>query len=69
MVPKGTPEPIVRQLHDAAVQVLQRPDIRKRLTELGAEPEGNTPEAFANQISEETRWWADMIKQTNISIN
>lgn len=69
MVPKGTPGPIVRQLHDAAVQVLKRPDIRKRLTELGAEPEGNTPEAFAKQISDETRWWADMIKQTNVSVN
>ncbi len=69
MVSKGTPEPIVRALHDAAIQVLKRPDIRKRLTELGAEPEGNTPEAFAKQISEETRWWADMIKQTNVSVN
>ncbi len=69
MVPKGTPEPIVRKLHDAAIEILKRPDIRKRLSDLGAEPEGNTPEAFAKQIGEETHWWADMIKQTNVSIN
>ncbi len=69
MVPAGTPAPIVARLHDAAVAALQRPDIRKRLTELGAEPEGNTPTAFAEQIARETAWWADLIKRTKVTLD
>ncbi len=68
MAPKGTPRPIIEKLHQACVQVLQKPEIKQRLTQLGAEPEGNTPEAFGEQIRKETAWWAELIKQTNTTI-
>ncbi|MDS1139486.1 tripartite tricarboxylate transporter substrate binding protein [Pusillimonas sp. SM2304] len=68
MAPKDTPPEIIQKLHAACVEVLNQPDIQERLTQLGAEPEGNTPEAFGEQIRNETAWWADLIKQTNTTL-
>lgn len=34
-LPKGTPEPIVKKLHDAAVQAMKTPSVRERLEGLG----------------------------------
>jgi len=68
MAPQGTPRAVIDKLHDACVQALREPDIQKRLLQLGAEPEGNTPEAFGEQIRKETAWWADVIKKTHTTI-
>lgn len=69
MAPKGTPEPVINKLHATVVEVLKKPEIQKRLTELGAEPKGNSPQEFATQIRNETEWWANLIKETNTTIN
>lgn len=69
MAPKGTPEPIINKLHETVVEILKDPQIQKRLTELGAEPKGNSPKEFATQIRNETEWWANLIKETNTKIN
>lgn len=69
MAPKGTPDPIIETLHAAVVEVLQRPDIQKRLNELGAEPKGNTPAEFSEQIRQETAWWATLIRDVGVSMN
>ncbi|MBB5215613.1 Bug family tripartite tricarboxylate transporter substrate binding protein [Parapusillimonas granuli] len=69
MAPAGTPQPVIDKLHAAIVEVLKRPDIQKRLIELGAEPKGNTPAEFAEQIRSETEWWAKLIKDTNTTVN
>jgi len=68
MAPKGTPKPILETLHAAVVQALKDPDIERRLTELGADPKGNRPEEFARQIAAETQWWANLIQETNTTL-
>ncbi|MBB1633999.1 hypothetical protein A9975_24470 [Cupriavidus sp. UME77] len=50
MAPAGTPRPIIAKLHDATVKILAKPQIRKHLVDLGAEPVGNSPEQFAALI-------------------
>lgn len=69
MVPAGTPEPIVAKLHGAAVKALSLPKIKKRLTELGAEPVGSTPQQFGEQIRTDTEWWAALIKSTGTKLD
>ena len=69
MAPAGTPEPIINRLHAAVVQALQTPEVRQRLSALGAEPAGNTPQQFAEQIKVETKWWADLIQRTHTTID
>jgi tripartite-type tricarboxylate transporter receptor subunit TctC len=69
MAPAGTPDPIINRLHAAVVQALQTPEVRQRLSALGAEPAGNTPQQFAEQIKVETKWWADLIQRTHTTID
>lgn len=69
MVPANTPRPIVDRLNQAMVKVLARPEVRRRLIEQGAEPAGNTPEQFAEQIRSDTAWWAALVKSTGTALD
>jgi tripartite-type tricarboxylate transporter receptor subunit TctC len=69
MVPAATPDAIVKRLHDASVKALAKPELRKKLIDLGADPVGSTPEQFATQIKDETVTWAKLVKSTNARID
>jgi tripartite-type tricarboxylate transporter receptor subunit TctC len=64
LAPAGTPMPIVNKLRDAAVVALKDPKVIKALEEQGAEPSGNTPEAFAKEIKAQYDWAKDVVKET-----
>ncbi len=66
LAPAGTPRPIIERLHQALTKVLAIPELRDQLIAQGADPVGNTPEQFRQQISEELKLWAKFIKQTGI---
>lgn len=69
MAPAATPSDIVNRLHAAAEKALAKPEFRKRLVELGAEPVGNTPAQFAAVIKTETASWAKLVKSTGTKLN
>ncbi len=43
LAPKGTPDAIVNRIQQQVAEAVKRPDIAKRMTDVGAEPSGNTP--------------------------
>ena len=60
-LPKGTPTPIIRTLHDATVAAMNSRAVEDQLREVGATLVGvdrRTPEYFVNFIKEETAKWA-----------
>ncbi|HYK16129.1 MAG TPA: tripartite tricarboxylate transporter substrate-binding protein, partial [Burkholderiales bacterium] len=65
----GTPQPVIRRLHDELVRALQAPDMQARLAPLGAEPVGSTPEQFAALIKEDIARWARVVKASGISLD
>ncbi|MCX5591615.1 Bug family tripartite tricarboxylate transporter substrate binding protein [Alcaligenes endophyticus] len=69
MAPAGTPDSIIQKLYSVSTDILATPAMQARLTELGAEPHGNTPEEFAQQIKDETQWWAELIERTGTTLN
>ncbi|KWT66134.1 MULTISPECIES: tripartite tricarboxylate transporter substrate binding protein [unclassified Variovorax] len=69
MVPAATPSDIVERLHAATQKALAKPDFRKRLIDLGAEPVGNTPAQFAAVIKNETASWAALVKSTGTKLD
>lgn len=69
MAPAATPPAIVERLHAATMKALAKPDFRKRLVELGAEPVGNTPAQFAAVIKTETASWAALVKSTGTKLD
>lgn len=69
MVPAKTPPAIISRLRDAIVKVLAKPDVKKRLLDLGAEPVGDTPEEFTAQIKDETAFFAKLVQSTGAKMN
>ncbi|WP_295377684.1 tripartite tricarboxylate transporter substrate binding protein [uncultured Pseudacidovorax sp.] len=69
LAPKGTPRDIVVRLNAEMVKIIQSPDFRKRMEEIGAEPVGNTPEQMAAQIRGDTAKYAQLVKDAKVSVD
>jgi tripartite-type tricarboxylate transporter receptor subunit TctC len=55
--PRGTPLDLVRRIRDDVAAVLQIPDVRKRLNDIGGEPSGLAQDAFAEMVRNEIARW------------
>src|SRR5687767_1982618 len=64
--PAKTPRPIIDRLHGEIVKVLNAPDIRQKLQDLGADPVGNTPEQYTAFMQAEIAKWTKVIKAAGI---
>lgn len=64
--PKGTPQVIINRLHREMAAMARKPDIAERLTALGIEPEGNSPQEFLAQIKVEIAGWGKVINAAKI---
>jgi tripartite-type tricarboxylate transporter receptor subunit TctC len=69
LAPAATPRPVVDTLAAAVIKAARSPDIRSRLLEQGAEPIGNTPEAFAKQLREEMARWAKVVADSGMRVD
>ncbi len=69
LAPAATPKDILARLNTEMVKIIQSPDFRKRMAEIGAEPIGNSAEQMAKQIKDETEKFAQLVKQSNITVD
>ena len=68
LAPAATPKDILVRLNTEMVKVIQSPDFRKRMAEIGAEPIGNSAEQMAAQIKGETEKFAKLVKDAKVVI-
>ncbi|HBB16391.1 MAG: hypothetical protein A3J94_04895 [Syntrophus sp. RIFOXYC2_FULL_54_9] len=68
MAPAATPKPIIDKLAGVLMKIPHAPEMKKRLSDLGAEPVGSTPEEFNKFLREETAQWAEVIKAAGIKL-
>ena len=71
-LPKGAPEPIVKKLHDAALDAMHTPSVRDRLEGLGAQivPDNEaTPQYLGDFVRSEIDKWAAPIKASGVSVD
>jgi len=66
LVPAGTPRPVIERLHQEITRSLRTPEMKERLTSLGLNAVGSTPEAFGAYMKSETEKWAKVIKTMGI---
>jgi tripartite-type tricarboxylate transporter receptor subunit TctC len=66
MVPAKVPKEAVDMLHKAAVAALKRPDVAKRLDDLGYIPVGNRPDEMGVYIKAEIDKYAKLITQIGL---
>jgi len=68
LAPADTPKDIVARLNTEMVKVIQSPEFRKRMDEIGAEPIGDSTEHMTQQIKDETEKFAKLVKAAKVTI-
>ena len=69
LAPIGTPPEVVARLSAEMVKIIHSPDFRKRMDDIGAEPVGNTPAQMAQQIADDTRRFAQLVKDNKVTVD
>jgi tripartite-type tricarboxylate transporter receptor subunit TctC len=69
MAPAGTPEPVVRRIHQEVARIVHLPEIKAAMEAQGAKPVGNTPAELARVIADDTARWGRIIREANIKAN
>ena len=69
VVPSATSKALISRVHDDFTKVLLQEDVRKRISTMGADAVGNTPEQFAQFWRAESEKWARITKEANIRAN
>jgi len=67
--PAGTPPEIVKRLNAEIVKVLNMPDVREKLSGLGAEIVADSPEEFSALVKAEVAKWADVVKKSGAKVD
>ncbi len=67
--PAGTPPEIVRRLNTEIVKIINMPEVREKLTALGAEPVGDTSEQFGAYVKTEVAKWSDVVKKSGAKVD
>jgi tripartite-type tricarboxylate transporter receptor subunit TctC len=68
LAPSATPREIVNLLSQSIIKVANLPDIRQRILEQGAEPVGNTADAFGKIIRDEVAQWTEVVRASGIQL-
>jgi tripartite-type tricarboxylate transporter receptor subunit TctC len=64
----GTPDEIIAKLNQEVNGILQLPEVKARLADLGAAPANLTPQQFLEFIRGDNAKWAKLIKEQGIVI-
>jgi tripartite-type tricarboxylate transporter receptor subunit TctC len=68
LAPAKTPKAIVGKLSAETARIVKLPDVNKRISELGAEPVGGTPQEYAAFIQSEIAKWRKVIKDAGVKL-
>ena len=68
LAPAATPKDIVARLNAEIVKIVNSPDFRKRMDDIGAVPIGNSAAQMAAQIKADTERYAKLVKEAKVKI-
>jgi tripartite-type tricarboxylate transporter receptor subunit TctC len=69
MLPAGTPKPIVDRIHRDTLKALDNTEMKARLYVNGMVPVGNSPAEFADDMVQESKMWARVVKNRGLKAN
>jgi tripartite-type tricarboxylate transporter receptor subunit TctC len=67
--PAGTPQPVIRRLHEEFVKAITGSDIMKKYTDQGLDVVTMSPEAFAKLIADDTVRYAKVVKESGARVD
>lgn len=68
-VPAGTPPDVAAKLQKAVAESLQDEEVKKRFTDVGAQPIGSTPAQFADYLKKEDAKWSEVVRKGSIKLD
>jgi tripartite-type tricarboxylate transporter receptor subunit TctC len=69
VAPAGTPAAAIQILYKETAQALKRPDVIKRMADLGAEPGGESPTEFGRFMTNERQKWGEIIRRASARLD
>ena len=68
LAPAGTPKAVVDKLNAEVLRITALPDVRERLTTLGAEPSAMTPADFGQWLKAEIATMGKVVKDGKVTV-
>jgi len=68
-LPAAAPVALVGKLHDAVDSTIRSPEVAKKFTELGADPQFGTPAEFAAYVAADLAKWTRLAGEANLKID
>jgi tripartite-type tricarboxylate transporter receptor subunit TctC len=69
IAPAGLPRPVLERLNGAVNAALGSADLKERLSALGSEGGGGTPQDFAELIRRDSAKWAEVVRRSGAKID
>jgi len=69
IAPAGTPPEIINKLNAVMVKALDKPEVQKSYTDLGAVAQKMTPAEFGSFIKSEVETWAPVVKASGATVD
>lgn len=63
----GTPEPIMRRMHEALTRALNDSDVKAKIEEQGCDVQASSPEVCGRFLASEIEKWGRVIRDNNIT--
>jgi tripartite-type tricarboxylate transporter receptor subunit TctC len=67
-LPLGSAPALVNRLHAAVDSTIRSPDVARKFTELGADPQFGTPKEFAAYVAADLAKWAALAQQAGLKV-
>ncbi len=67
-MPAATPSALVQRLHGAVDATIRSPEIARKFTELGADPQFGTPAEFSAYVAADLVKWARLAKEAGLKV-
>lgn len=68
LAPARTPQPVLDKLSTAIRRALEAPELKERLTDLGADIVGSTPAEGLKYIDTQVRQWDKVVKEAGVKV-
>ena len=69
MAPAATPPAVIEKIHAEINKIISQPDMQKQFADLGSVADTRSPAVLRQWMSQETKYWAQVIKDGNVKLD
>lgn len=69
MAPAATPPAVIAKIHAEINKIISQPDMQKQFADLGSVADTRSPTVLRQWMSDETKYWAKVIKDGNVKLD